>query len=482
MRFGVIAKYVGNSLLIVAAAMGLSAIVSGYYGFDEGFFPLVFSCLVTAILGAFPNIFVGNGQKINRSEGISVVVGSWLVCCLMGMIPYLMYGGEFTFENALFETISGFTTTGASILTEIEGLPQSIIFWRMCTAWIGGIGIIALFSLFVPSSQNSDVTLNSAEMSSLARMADGLKPRSFAYKTIRVYIILTVLASVSLRITGLGWFDAVTQAMSACSTCGFSSKNTSIAFFNSFPVELVLIVFMLLCSLRFSYLSNLILSRRYRLARFHSEVPRAFLLSVLFSTLLLTVLLLIKGDQHSVLESARVALFQVASIFTTTGFATVDTNTWTTICAVILVAGSFVCGCSGSTSGGIKMDRAVVGWKYLRRFMIHQRHPNLVKAVSVDGIVVEDDTCAEILLFIVCYMAAILAGTLLNVFVGLDLKTASTAAVACMGNVGPGLGMIGTMGNYSQLPLLSKWICMVLMIIGRLEIFPVIFFFKFRAK
>lgn len=477
MRSEVIAKYIGNSLLLVAALMGLSAAVAAFNGFDDGFYPLLDSCAATAILGAFPNIFVRSGKKITRGEGFFVVVGSWLICCLMGVTPYVMYSREFTFVNALFESVSGFTTTGASILTDVEDLPRSILFWRMSTAWVGGIGIIALFTLFIPSAYKSDTALNSVEMSSIAMNADGLKPRSYTRTTILVYVILTLAAILSLKVSGMGWYDAVTQAMSACSTCGFSTRNSSIASFGNGMAELVLIFFMLLSSLRFSLLSCILIRRGNCFIK-KSEVARTFMRSVMLATVILTVSLIAKGGYGSAVRCARMALFQVASIFSTTGFATADTNLWPPFCAAILVAGSLFCGCSGSTSGGMKTDRAVVVWKCFRRSLMHQRYPNRMANITVDGKLVKDDTCYEIMLYVVCYMAVILAGSLLNAAAGLDLKTAGTAAVACMGNVGPGLGVIGSMGNYSDMPVMSKCVSMVLMIIGRLEIFPVIFIFR----
>ena len=214
MRLGVTVKYIGVSLLVVAAFMFISAGVSALYGMDASFWPLIVSGTLAGVLGAFPSIFVRGKVKLNREEGFYIVVGSWSIASVLGMMPYLMYGGEFTFTNALFESISGFTTTGASILNDIEALPRGLLFWRMSTAWIGGVGIIALFSLLLPASQGNDNRLTGVEMSQIARSSAHLRSVSFTRITVLTYLGLSVAAILFLKLSGLGWFDAVTQGLS----------------------------------------------------------------------------------------------------------------------------------------------------------------------------------------------------------------------------------------------------------------------------
>ena len=327
MRTGVTVKYIGTSLLFVAAFMFISAGVSAIYGMDESFWPLIVSGTLAGVMGAFPSIFVRDKTRLNREEGFCIVVGSWTLASILGMMPYLMYGGEFTFTNALFESISGFTTTGASILNDIEALPRGLLFWRMSTAWIGGVGIIALFSLLLPASQGNDNRLTGVEMSQLARNSAHLSSGSFTRITVATYIVLTIVSVIALKLSGLGWFDAVTHAMSACSTCGFSTRNASIAAFNSPLAEAILIVVMLLASTRFVLLGRVFTKGGFK-QLLRSDVTRAFYLIFLISTVIITITLYADGGYGSIWNCLRNSPFQVASLCTTTGFATTDTAIW----------------------------------------------------------------------------------------------------------------------------------------------------------
>jgi len=478
MRFTIILKYIGVALLLEAVFMFISAAVSAFNGFDEAFMPLLFSGVVTALLGAYPNIFVRGGRKLSSSEGYYIVVGSWVLCCLMGMLPYIVYGQAFSFTDALFESVSGFTTTGASILNDIETLPNGLLFWRMSTAWIGGIGIVALFSLIVPSHTGNDHILTGVEVSEIARYSSGMKTRSLVHIMIGVYLTLTLLAVFSLRVAGMGWFDSITHAMSACSTCGFSTKNLSIAAFDSPAIEGVLIVFMLLSSIRFVFLFMLITGREER-GSHRGETAVTFLAMVLVGFATVTAGL-VAGGVAGFRESARMALFQVASIYTTTGFATTDTNVWPTICVTMLFVGSFACGCSGSTSGGLKTDRFLLAIKVLWNRVIGLKEPNSIQTVRIDGCVKGNYATAGVMVFITTYFFIIVIGAILNIVFGLDMKSAWTASVACMGNVGPGFGCVGSMSNYADLPVVLKWSSMLLMIVGRLEIFPFLYVLGIR--
>lgn len=462
--------------MLVSGFMLLSALVALLHGCDDSIIPLLYSGVVTGVLGIFPSFFVRRTGKLSQREGYLIVVGSWLLSCFTGMIPYLLYGGEFGFVNAMFESVSGFTTTGASILNDIEALPRGLLFWRMSTAWIGGIGIVVLFSLLVPSSSGNDTTLAGVEVSEIARDSSRLKPSSFVHMMIGVYLALSIGAFLSLKLCGLGWFDAATQAMSAISTCGFSTRNASIAAFDSVAVELVLSVFMIMASLRFSLIFSFVFDKGHS-KLFSSEVTRTFLLMIAVGIALLTAGLGISGYYDSFGTCLRVSTFQVASIFTTTGFATVDTNLWPPFCAAVIVAGSIVCGCSGSTSGGMKVDRLLLAAKAFANKVKNLQNPNILSPVKVDGQIKREKAINTVMIFIASYLVIILVGALVNSMAGLDLKTAWTASVACMGNVGPGLGDVGSMANYAALPGLVKWNSMALMLIGRLEIFPLFYVF-----
>ena len=481
MRLGVTVKYIGVSLLWVAAFMFISAGVSAIYGMDDGFWPLIVSGCLAGVLGAFPSIFVRGKIKLKREEGFYIVVGSWTLASILGMMPYLMYGGEFTFTNALFESVSGFTTTGASILNDIESLPHGLLFWRMSTAWIGGVGIIALFSILLPTSQGNDNRLTGVEMSQIARSSANLRKVSFTRITILTYIVLTIAAILSLKISGMGWFDAVTHGMSACSTCGFSTKNASIAAFNSPVAEAVLIVFMLLASTRFVLLGRIFTKAGLR-NLLKSDVTRCFYITFFAATAIITINLISDGNYGNFGNCLRHAAFQVASISSTTGYATTDTTAWPAFAASMIIALSLICGCSGSTSGGIKMDRALIAFRSLHQQLLELRSPNRVSRVHLENRTISGKSDRTVLVFIISYLVILALGALINSLCGMEIREAWTGSLACIGNVGPGMGSIGSCGNFAGVPMLAKYNSMALMIIGRLELFPVLYFIGLKSS
>ena len=359
MNWKVITWYIGISLLLVAALMTVSGVIACLTPGDESRIPLLFSAFLTIIVGGYPILFVRRGRhKLTFQEGNSIVVGAWLMACLFGMFPFLFYGREFTPINALFESISGFTTTGASILNDIEALPRGLQFWRIATAWVGGVGIVTLFSMITAGADKS--TLSGAEISTVAREPfAGDRSTSFANRMFLTYIALTVVTFFALKLTGMGWFDAATNAMSACSTCGFCTRNTSIAFYANPAAEVVLTFAMLAAGIHFGILFLAFLKGRPKYI-WKSETIKVFLSLVVLAIAAVTVDLMVNGQYHSFGEALRDASFQIASISTTTGFATQDTTLWPPLSMSILIICSLICGCSGSTSGGIKIDRAIL--------------------------------------------------------------------------------------------------------------------------
>lgn len=328
MNWKIITWYIGISLLFVAALMTISGIVAIFTPGDDSWFPLLFSAFLTITVGSYPLLFIKRGyHRLSFREGNGIVVGAWVLACLFGTLPFLFYGGEFTLVNAIFESVSGFTTTGASILNDIEALPQGIQFWRISTAWVGGVGIVTLFSIMTGRDDKS--TLAGAEISRMAKepFADE-RNSSFANRMLLTYIALTLLSFFSLKLTGLGWFDAATNAMSACSTCGFCVSNSSIAFYDNPAAETVLIFTMLAAGVHFGILFLAFLKRKPKYI-WKSETIKVFISLVFLAIAVVTVDLLYKGGYSSFWDALRDASFQVASISTTTGFATQDT----TLCA-----------------------------------------------------------------------------------------------------------------------------------------------------
>lgn len=466
-------------LQFIAAFMLASAAVSMLNDYDSAFYPLLLSSFLTALLGLFPLIFVEKVDEIKSKEGYGIVVGSWLVACIVGTFPYLIWGGEFTMINAWFESVSGFTTTGASILNDIEFLPHGLLFWRASSAWIGGIGVVMFALVILPSMGRSRQMLYNVELSTIAK--DNFHYRSKVIIRIlsSVYIGLTVVTMFLLKYSGMGWFDAITHAMSACSTCGFSNKNASMAYFDSPLMEGIMIGAMVLASIHFGILYATITGRRNNI--FRSEVVRSYIGMLVVVSLIIAVNLYSTNRYESIGEALRHSVFQVVSVTSTSGFATADTNTWSSLAIVLLVFCSVVCGCAGSTSGGMKVDRVLMAFKVIRNRMKVQQHPNAVIRTKIDGVVQDDGILSLVMSFIVAYIALVLIGTILYTTFGTDLLTGFTASIACISNVGPGFGDVGSMANYSELPAVLKFGSTVLMLVGRLEIFGFIQLFFIRS-
>ena len=477
MNWKIITWYIGVSMLLVAALMTTSGIIALCTPGDESRIPLLFSAFITGTLGIFPLIFVRKGQqRLNFREGNSIVVGAWLFACIFGSFPYLLYGGEFTLVNAIFESVSGFTTTGASILNDIEALPRGLQFWRISTAWVGGVGIVTLFSMLTVRSDKS--MLAGAEISTVARASvAGEKSESFANRMLCTYVALTLISFFSLRLTGLSWFDSITNAMSACSTCGFCTKNTSIAFYANPAAEIVLTITMLAAGINFGilFLAFLRVKPHYI---WKSETVKVFIFLVGIAIVIVTADLMFNGGYSSFASALRDASFQVASISTTTGFATQDTTLWPPLSMAALIICSLICGCSGSTSGGIKIDRAILAAKGIHRKVAQTISPNSVHNVRVDGRVRSDEQVSDAFSYIFCYLFIMVFFAAVNIAFGLDFTTGVTASIASIGNVGPGFGDVGSMANYADFPTILKFTGLTEMLIGRLEIFPILYLFQ----
>ena len=456
----------------IAAFMFLSAVVSMLNDSDSALYPLLLSSFLTSLLGLFPLIFSQKAEDIKIKEGYAIVVGSWLVASVVGMFPYLIWGGEFSVINAWFESVSGFTTTGASILNDIEFLPRGLLFWRAASAWIGGVGVVMFALVILPSMGRSRHMLSNVEISTIAKDNFHYRSRVIIRILAFVYVGLTLITTISLKLAGMTWFDSVTQAMSACSTCGFSTKNASIGFWDSPTIELILIIAMTLSAIHFGILYASVTGRKNNI--FRSEVVRTFIGMMAIFSIVISISLLHNGIYDTWFESIRHSTFQVVTITTTSGFATADTNTWTPLAIMLLIFSSVVCGCAGSTSGGLKVDRMLIAAKVIRNRMQVQLHPNAIIRVKVDGKVQEEGILNLVMTFIVAYIMVTLLGTIVYTIFGLDLVTSLTASIACVSNVGPGFGEVGSLDNFADLPAVLKLNSTLLMLIGRLEIFGII--------
>ncbi|MBR4964265.1 MAG: TrkH family potassium uptake protein [Alistipes sp.] len=469
MRVNVVIRSIGMILQFIALFMFASAMVSMLNDYDSAYYPLLLSSFMTALLGIFPFFFVEKVDEVKTKEGYAIVVGSWLVACIVGMFPYLIWGGEFSIINAWFESVSGFTTTGASILNDIEFLPRGLLFWRSSSAWIGGIGVVMFALVILPSMGKSRHMLSNVEMSSIARDNFHYRYKVIFRILVTIYIGLTIVTTLALKYSGMTWFDAVNHAMTSCGTCGFSTKNISVAFWDSPAIEGILMAAMTLSAIHFGILYATITGKRNNI--FRSEVVRTFIAMMFVISFIIAINLISRGLYPTFGEAIRHASFQVVSITTTSGFATADTNIWPPLAIVLLLFCTVICGCAGSTSGGMKVDRLLIASKIIRNRMRIQLHPNAVIRTKVDDTIQEESTQSLVMTFIVAYIMLALIGTIIYTMFGCDLITGFSASIACLSNVGPGFGEIGSMSNFSELPTVLKLNSTLLMLIGRLEIF-----------
>ncbi len=471
-RLGIISKYIGMVLLLDSAFMLASATISWSNGMDSGLVPLLLSFVLTAALGAFPLIFVGKTGEISSKEGYIIVSGAWLLSCVVGTLPYLIWGGEFDIVDAWFESVSGFTTTGATILNDIEALPKSMLFWRSSTHWIGGMGVVMFALTVLPSLGKTKMTLSSVELSPLSKDNFKYRTQKIVHILLYVYVGMTFTEAVLLRVAGMDWFDAVNHSFSTIATGGFSTRNLSIGAYDSLPIESVITFFTFVSGLHFGLIFATLIGSHRNI--FRSEVARFYLFSILAGTAIISISLWNSGTYDNLGSSVRHGVFQTVSIITTTGFATADTTLWTSLAMMVLFLFMLQGACAGSTAGGLKSDRMLLAFKVIRTRIRQQQHPNAVMRIKLHGVAQEESTINFAMLYIVLYVLLILLGTIVNTAAGADFVTGLTSAASCMSNVGPAFGEVGSFSNFASIPDLSKFTSTLLMLFGRLEIFGLI--------
>ena len=431
----------------------------------------VWTFLITAGLSALLFFLCKGAPSVFRAKDGLICVGlGWILLSVVGALPFLFSKAIPKVIDAWFEIVSGFTTTGASILSEVESLPKSILYWRSFSHWLGGMGVLVFLLLF-NNDKGQGFTMHLLRAESPGPNVSKLVPkmRQTAAILYGIYIVLTVLNIAFLLLGGMPLFEAVCHAFGTAGTGGFGVKNDSFASYSPY-LQVVTTVFMFLFGMNFGCY-HLLLLKQVR-SFFRDEEIRLYILCCLGAIGLVTVNLL--GTFETFGETLRHASFQVVSITSTSGFATADTNTWPAVAIVLLVVCSVICGCAGSTSGGMKVDRVLIAAKVVRNRMKIQLHPNAIIRTKVDGIVQEDSTLSLVMTFIVTYIILVLIGTVVYTLFGCDILTGFTASIACISNVGPGFGEVGSMSNFSTLPTVLKLLSTLLMLIGRLEIFGLI--------
>ena len=474
MNFKLVFRVSGKVLLVEAACMLLPLAVALLYGDDPR--PLLLSAVVTAAVGGLLSLLRAKTDFFAR-EGFFTAGLIWVLIGVFGALPFRIFGllypeaGAFpTYIDALFESLSGFTTTGASILTAIEGLPYGLLFWRSFTHWLGGMGVLILTIALLPSLGARTLHLMKAE--SPGPIVSKLVPKSSESSKILygIYFALTVLEVIALKLTGMPLYDCVVNSFATAGTGGFAILNLSIGGYHSPAVEIIIGVFMLLFSVNFA-LYFLILQGKWKQA-LDSDELRFFGAVVSLSVLLITFN--IAGQYGSPLTALRHAFFQVASIISTTGFSSVDFNLWPEFSRVLLVILMFCGACAGSTGGGVKCSRVLLLLKNVRREIRQIIHPRSVNVVKLDGRVVEEKVLHTVTIFLGAYMLIIFAACLVVALDNFSFGTTFTAVVACISNIGPGLEAVGPMGNFALFSPVSKLALTACMVIGRLEVFPIL--------
>ena len=476
MRLYIIIRYIGSILLFNAIFLFIALLISLYHH-ENSSVPLLYSMFICILFGIFPLIFVPPVSDINSREGLTIVVFGWTITCMIGALPYIMWGGEFSLINAWFESVSGYTTTGSSILTNVEALPMGLLFWRSSTHFIGGIGIILFSLLILPESVNTRLVLFNTEVSELAK--NNFKYR--ANQTIQilavVYIGLTVLETILLTVAGMSFFDAVNHTFATIATGGFSTHNASVAYFNNVWIEIIIIIFMVISGIHFGLLFDTLAFKKYNI--FKSSIVRFYILFMVLGTLFVTMKLY-AGGYGSFPWALRYASFQVASVGTTTGFATIDTGNWPYFAHMILIYFTIQCACVGSTSGGLKFDRVFVFFKMIGKQVKNILHPRAIFLTKIDNRVLSEQVENHTTIFIILYLLIIFISTMLVSLMNVDLETAFSGAIATIGNVGPGLGRVSSLSNFSSIPDMGKLVYSLDMLLGRLEIFSILTIFVIK--
>lgn len=420
----------------------------------------------------------GRGADYNDlsiKDGFVVVSLSWIIVSVVGALPYYLYGTVPTFTDAFFEAVSGFTTTGASVLSNIEANPRGILFWRDLTHWLGGMGIIVLSLAILPFIGVGGMQLYKAEVP--GPIPEKMTPRiqQTALYLWGVYVLLSVAETVLLLLGGMNLFEALTHTFGTMATGGFSPLNKSIGQYNSAYFDWIITIFMFLAGV------NFVLHYRFLIGRFSAfrkdEEFRFYTGIVLFSTVSVTVVLLFHGTYDSVADALRFGAFQVVSIITTTGYVTADYDLWPSCTQFLLLVLMFVGACAGSTGGGIKNLRLMVLARHVRTELSSILHPKAVVQVRVGGKVAGKDIIASVTSFFILYIAIFTGGTLFMAALDLDIVTAASSVAATLGNIGPGLGGVGPMHNYAEIPQIGKWMLSLFMLMGRLELYTVVLLF-----
>ena len=481
MNRNLIIRMLGALLLIEAAAMVPSVIIALIYG-DGDASAITYSILINCLIGSLMVLLTSKSQNshLRLKEGFIVTALGWIFLGIFGSLPFMLSNALPRFEEAFFETVSGLTTTGASVVTQFTGFPRGVMFWRATTHWIGGMGVLVLTLALLPKLTGRTAHLVKAESPgpSLSKLVP--KTGTTAKILYKIYILLSLIEFITLLICGLSPYDAAVHTMATAGTGGFSNYGKSIAHFNSIPVEVAITVFMFMFGVNFALYYKFLIGDRFR-AFFRDEEFRWYFIIVIGFILIVSVINL-PFYHGNFLESLRYGSFQISSIMSTTGFVTADFNRWPAASHVIIIFAMLIGSCAGSTAGGMKVVRIIVLSKLSRRNIRATGQPKKMDVIRLDGKAVEEHMLSQIAQFAFMYIVLVLAGGfIVSLGSSYNLTTNLTAALTCVSNVGPGLGSVGPVENFAGYGIHAKITLAFLMLFGRLELMPMFILFTRSA-
>lgn len=472
MNFSVIRYILGSVLCCEGVFLLAPALAAGIYGEKEGFYYLA-AAFVTFFIGFLLRCYKPKSKVFYSKEGFVAVAFSWVLLSFAGAVPMYLTGEYASYIDALFDTVSGFTTTGASVRSTVEDLSHGTAFWRCFTHWSGGMGVLVFLMAVLPLSGSSNLHLMRAESPgpSVGKLVP--KVRQTAVILYQIYFVITIMQIVALLAAGMPLFESVTLSFSTVGTGGFGLVDTSIASY-SVAVQVIIIVFMLVCAVNFNTY-YLLLFRKPKEAFCQNSEVKWFFIIVFASAAVIAVN--IRQGFHSIFEAFHTALFQVATLVSSTGFATADYNLWPELSKTILVLLMFMGACAGSTGGGFKVSRLIIVARVVKNELLSMTHPRSIQKVHMNGRRVPDNVVKTAMSYLAAYVLILLASVLLISIDNFDMTTNFTAVLATMNNIGPGLNAVGPAGNFGGFSVFSKIVLMLDMIIGRLELFPVLVLF-----
>lgn len=472
-NFRAVSHILSALLILLGLSLCIPALIAYFYGGGD-FFAFIITIAIALALGLIGFFITRTKTELHAKDGFLIVTFGWLLFAAIGALPFKISGFIPSYTDAFFETMSGFTTTGASILTNIEALPHGLLFWRSFTHWLGGMGII-LFSLAIlPLLGVGGMQLFKAEVP--GPTPDKLSPRikHTAELLWGVYVLLSAAEAILLKFAGMNWFDAVCHTFGTMATGGFSTKNASIGFYNSALIDYIIVVFMIMAGTNFAL--------HYRALKgkplIHWKDPEAvFFIGIIFTASLVIGVDVWRHSDNSLFKTAQHSIFQVVAILTTTGYGTADYEQWASSSQLILFILMFVGGCAGSTGGGMKIIRSLILLKFGLNELKRLIHPQAILPVRIGDNVVSREIVTNIAGFFLFYILLFVVGILFMSSLGLDIETSFGSVAATINNIGPGLGNVGPTDNYAHIPVAGKWFLSFLMLVGRLEVFTVIILF-----